>query len=243
MKFTTHITDVTPDGTELIRGHNLDELIKERSFAETIFLVLQGTLPSEAKKAMMEAIFTATIDHGPGTASALCARISASAKNSMHTALAAGILGLGDRHGAALEPAMQFFYDHVDHDDIPGLLAELKEKKVRIPGYGHAVIRGEDPRSVTLISLAKELGIADKYVSFAQTVYDELNKISSKHLPLNIDGAIAGILCDMGFDARLGKGIFIIGRMPGLVAQVFEEMTEDTGIRRLSQDDIEYIKE
>ena len=51
---------------------------------------------------------------------------------------------------------------------------------------------------------------------------------------------MAAILLDMGFDARLMKGFFIIARIPGLVAQVYEEMADDPGIRRLDQSDIQY---
>lgn len=240
MKYTTTTTNVQADGTEIVRGQQLKDIIRKRSFSETIFLMLMSRFPNDAERQMMDAMLSAIIDNGPAVTSAQCARLSASAGNHMHTALAAGILGFGDRHGVALEGAMRFFYEHVDHTDIPALVAELKGKKFRIPGYGHKIFTDEDPRSIVLFEKAKELGIAGKHVAFANDVHRELNEISSKVLPLNIDGALAAILCDMGFDARLGRGIFIIGRLPGLVAQVHEEMTNDVGIRRLKPEDIEY---
>ena len=64
--------------------------------------------------------------------------------------------------------------------------------------------------------------------------------VSSKPLPLNVDGAMAAIISDMGFDARCAKGFFIIGRVPGLVAHIFEEMTGEHGLRRLSEDETIY---
>ena len=46
----------------------------------------------------------------------------------------------------------------------------------------------------------------------------------------------------MGFDYRLGKGFFIIGRIPGLVAHAFEELTEGVIFRRLDEEtEIEYL--
>ena len=110
MKFKTSITDVQKNGTETIRGKALTDLIEKNTFVQTIFLILQGELPTESEEKMLNAIFTAIIDHGPGTTSALMARISASANNPMHCALAAGILGFGERHGVALEATMKFFY-------------------------------------------------------------------------------------------------------------------------------------
>lgn len=238
MKFKTSITRIT-DHKEFIRGHALSDLILEKSFTETIFLLLKGTLPTKKEARMIDAIFTAAIDHGPAVASALNARISASAKNDLHTSVAAGLLGLGGRHGVVIEPAMRFFYDHADDADIAGFLREMKKQKKYVSGYGHKIFE-IDPRTQTLFALAKKLGIYGKYAKFSEKIEHELNEMSSKKLPLNADGAIAAILCDMGFDARVGNGIFVIARVPGLVAHVVEEMMNDEGIRRLGDDEIVY---
>ncbi|OIO19073.1 MAG: hypothetical protein AUJ37_03865 [Candidatus Magasanikbacteria bacterium CG1_02_41_34] len=240
MKFQTSITNIKDD-QEIIRGHKLEELVQKHSFVEVIYLLFTGKPPSESETKMLNALFVSAIDHGPGTVSGMTARISASAANSTHTALAAGILGFGPRHGIAGQGAMEFFYEHADEKDVSGLVAKLKEQKVRIPGYGHKIFTDIDPRSVTLFGIAKELGIYGKHSEFALKVKDELNKISSKPLPLNIDGTFAAILCDMGFDVRMGQSFFLIARTPGLLAQIHEEQTNDVGSRRLGEDEIEFV--
>lgn len=60
---------------------------------------------------------------------------------------------------------------------------------------------------------------------------------------LNVDGGIAAVASEMGFDWRLGKGFFIIGRVPGLVAHVYEELTmEKPFSKRLDEEtETEYI--
>lgn len=239
--FKTSITNIK-DGEEYIRGEKLEQLIREKSFIETIFLLLKGKMPTENEAKMLNAMFVAAIDHGPGTASAQVARIVASAKNSMHTSLAAGILAMGERHGSAIEGAAAFFQNEVQSSKFKAqsLVKELKEKKIRIPGYGHPFLE-HDKRSDTLFALAKELGIYGEHCEFAESIHKELNAISSKTLALNIDGAMGAIISDMGFDWKLGKAFFIIARVPGLLAHIYEEQTNDVGIRRLSQDDIEYI--
>ncbi|MBU0661056.1 citryl-CoA lyase [Patescibacteria group bacterium] len=239
MKIKTAITDIK-ENKEYIRGEALSSLIQDKSFVEVIYLLLRGELPSSAHKEMMNALFVAAIDHGPGTASAQTARIVASAKNSMHTALAAGILAMGERHGSAIEGAAQFFVDHKDEENIAGIVADLKAKKVRIPGFGHPFL-SHDERSDVLFVKAEELGITGVHCRVAKDVHTALNAISSKPLALNIDGSMAAILSDMGFDSAMMKGLFIIARMPGLVGQVYEEQTNDVGIRRMSQDHIEYV--
>ena len=122
------------------------------------------------------------------------------------------------------------------------LVKSFKEKKIRIPGYGHKVLT-HDNRTDTLSAIAKETGFYGRHCKFAVAVGTALNKISSKPLPLNMDGANAAILSDMGFDWRMATGFFLIGRVPGLVAQVYEEMMSGEGVRRLSEEEIEYTGE
>jgi citryl-CoA lyase len=236
MKIATNITHIH-EGKEVVRGRELEDLICNHSFVEAIALTLTGTFPEEHEVKMLNALFTAVIDHGPAVASALNARISVSAKNSTHTSLAAGILGFGPRHGMASQGAMEFFYAYEGEDHLLGLLTSMKEKKQYVSGFGHKIFT-VDPRSETLFGIAKDLGIYSTYCTFAKAVHTALNEMSSKPLPINIDGAIAAILCDMGYDARLGQSIFLIGRVPGLLAQILEEQENDTGVRRLPEEDI-----
>lgn len=240
MKFKTSITQIK-DGEEIIRGHKLKKLIQERTFVEVIYLLFKGELPNESHVKMLNAIFVSAIDHGPGTVSSMTARMSASVANSAHTALSAGILGFGPRHGIAGEEAMRFFYENIDTADVVELITKLKEQKVRIPGYGHKIFSDIDPRSNILFDVSKELKIFGKYCKFSIIVKEELDKMSSKSLPLNIDGAIGAILCDMGFDARMGQTFFLISRIPGLLAHIYEEQVNDIGIRRLGDGDIEFV--
>lgn len=242
MHFKTSITNITSEGKEFVRGFDLEELAKSSNFGEAIFLLLMGKKPNENESKMWNAILVMAIDHGPGTASALTARISASAKNSVHSSLAAGLLGLGERHGLAIDGSMKFFLEHKNVLDLQALLQTMKEQKKYVPGYGHKIL-SVDSRAKALLEIAKETGFYKEHCIFAQRVEDTLKNTSSKALPLNIDGAMAAVLCDMNIDSTLAKGIFMIARVPGLVAHIVEEIKNDEGIRRLEPEDIEYIGE
>ena len=122
------------------------------------------------------------------------------------------------------------------------LVALLKDKKIRLPGYGHKVLT-HDYRSDALFAVAKTTKFYGQHCRFAEEVGTELNKISSKPLPLNIDGAMAAIVLDMGFAWQMAKGFFLIARVPGLVAHIYEEMMDDAGLRRLDSGAEEYIGE
>jgi citrate synthase len=239
MKIKTSITKIE-NQKEFIRGKDLEDLIKNNNFVQTIFLILRGQMPTENEEKMMNALFTSAIDHGPGTASGQVARIVTSAKNSMHTSIAASILAMGERHGSAIEGAAKFFQDNADNIDIESLVKNLKKQKIRIPGYGHPFL-DHDHRADVLFELAKDLDIYGKNCEVSEKVHEVLNNISSKKLPVNIDGVMGAIISDMGFDYRMAKGIFIIARVPGLVAHIYEEVVNDVGIRRMSEGDVEYV--
>lgn len=226
-------------GKELIRGYDLKELIHKKTFVEVIFLVLKGELPNENQTRMLNALFTAAIDHGIGVSSAMTARTVVSTGNSLHTALAAGILSLGTLHGSAIEDAAKFFQEHVDESEVALLVERCKEQKMRIPGYGHKIL-DHDPRSEALFDIAKETGVFGSHSTLALQIHAALNKVLVKKLPINVDGAMGAIISDMGFDWRLAKAFFIIGRVPGLSAHIYEEMMSGNGLRRLAEEEAKY---
>lgn len=238
MKIKTKISKIE-NGEEFIRGHKLADLVNKYSFTEVIYLLLRGELPGENEVKMLNAMFVSAIDHGPGTASALTARIVASAKNSLHTAFASGVLAMGDRHGSAIEGSAKFFQENVEEEDISVMIKRLKDLKIRVPGYGHAILE-DDLRANQLMNIARGLGFYKEHCVLAEKVEEELNKISNKKLPLNIDGAMGAIISDMGFPWDMAKMFFIIARTPGLLMQVYEEMQNDVGLRRLEEDNIIY---
>src|SRR5436190_5942985 len=57
---------VSHDGEEeiVVRGHRLSELTGRVSFAEAMFLMLQGRLPSAAQARVLDALLVASIEHG-----------------------------------------------------------------------------------------------------------------------------------------------------------------------------------
>lgn len=240
MQWKTALTKIEEDG-EMIRGYKVIDLIGQKSFVETIILLWTGRLPSKNEMVMLNALFTASIDHGAGAPSATVARTVASTGNSLHTAVAAGVMALGDLHGGAIEGAAAFFQKNVS-ENVDALAKQLKQDKVRVPGFGHKVL-SVDKRSQKLFAVAKETGFYKEHCAFAEAFEIGLNKVSSKKLPINIDGAMAAIIADMGYDARLAKGFFMVGRLPGLVAHAYEQMMSGEGIKRVDESDIEYAGE
>ena len=50
---------------------------------------------------------------------------------------------------------------------------------------------------------------------------------------MNVDGAIAAVCGDLGFAYELGNAIFLISRLPGLIAHAHEERTREAPMRQI----------
>ncbi len=235
MNFRTKISK-TEEGKHTIRGHDLIELIERHSFADAIFLLWRGNLPSENEKKLLETILVAAVENGIESPSIFVPRISASTGNSMHTALAAGILAMGENHGGAGEQAARVLSSGKSAKEI---VEEFFAAGKFIPGFGHKVYKEEDPRAAAIYKKAKALEFSCKYFELAYEIEREIESRKSKKVPLNIDGAIAATMLELGFDWRLGKAMFIIPRLVGAAAHILEEYEQKNSYYRLEEDDFQ----
>ena len=206
MKWKTNITEIR-GGEEYIRGTRLSDMIQKSDFVDAIFLLWTGRAPSNEERTMLHALFVSCIDHGVGAPSATVARTVASTGNSVHTALAAGIAALGTLHGGSIEGAAEFFHEHVNTAEVGALVAEKKKQGCRIPGFGHKVLT-KDGRATALFGVAKKTGFYGRHSVFAQQIEHELNAGSSKQVPLNIDGVMAAVILDMGFEPAVARAFY-----------------------------------
>lgn len=236
MKFRTAIS-THRDGKFSVRGKNLLPLIEKNSFVEVLFLLLRGTLPTKKEERMLNILLTAMIEHGVQAPSAFVARTVVSTGNPVNAALAAGILSIGDYHGGAVEQCAKHLQST---ETVDTLVDDVLKKGERMPGFGHKQYKDKDPRTEVILHNAKRLGFFGTYASRALEIENILEKKTGKKLPLNIDGAVAAIMLELGFDWRLGKAMFILGRLPGIIAHAHEELVREKPYRRLEDKDIEY---
>src|SRR4030043_1797048 len=145
MEWKTKITKVEPNHL-VTKGYRQEDLIGNVPFSHVVYLLLKGELPSKEQGKMMDAILTACIDHGVTPPSTMASRIVASGDVPLPTAVAAGILSIGDAHGGAIEKGAKFLQEGVARmkkdgkkiDEIAKILVkENIEQKKRILGFGH----------------------------------------------------------------------------------------------------------
>jgi len=236
MKWKTSIS-VHKDGELSIRGYKLTELIAKHGFIEGIFLILKGQLPTPAEAEVLSVCLLACIEHGVEVPSAFVGRVVASTGNSVNAALAADMLAIGDYHGGAIEGAMELL---MRKEEAKELVANALAKKERLPGFGHKIYKESDPRTAALFVRAAQAQFSDAVIKKALLIEKELLTQGGKTLPLNVDGAVAVILVTMGFSPRLGKAFFALGRMPGMMAHIAEELDNEKPYRRFEESDVEY---
>jgi citrate synthase len=231
---------VNKDETHIwLRGYDITQLMGKAGFVETVFLLHRDRLPSEGERRLLDALLVASADHGAGAPSCATARLAASGNRaSLSAAVAAGILAIGDEHGGAGEACMKLIGEYAPaarrktksiEQSADALVERSRVEGWRLPGLGHRV-HTTDPRVAVLFDMAGQEGIAGDGIAFMRALEAATARLI-KPLPMNIDGALAGVLYDLGFPPSAGKLIFIVGRVAGLTAEVAEEHAREKGMR------------
>ena len=233
--WTTSIIDMEP-GVIRFFGYPIEELTGTVTFAQMIWLMLRGELPTPAEARLLDTVLVSSVDHGPQAPSIAIARMSATCGIGLNGSMASAINVLGDVHGGAGEQAVELFQEiHSRVDDgvelreaVQTALDEFRREHGKyIPGFGHR-FHPVDPRAPRLMELVKdahEAGIVSgRFRVIALAVEDALADSSrNKRVPMNIDGASAVIYAELGFPPPLARGLFCLSRAVGILAHAWEQ--------------------
>jgi citrate synthase len=154
-------------------------------------------------------------DHELAT-STLAVRVAASVRASPMAAFSAGLAVVsGPLHGMASIEAHEFLRECVKHG-VPETVAGYRAQRRRIPGFGHKVYRGRDPRFDVLLDSVRQLSDND----LVDEVLAEVGRVIPKHP--NIDLALGALTHAAGLDDRVP--IFAVARIAGWAAHYAEEI-------------------
>jgi citrate synthase len=214
-----------------VRGHDLTaDLIGKVSLGDVAFLELKGRLPNPHESVMFNALVVTLVEHGL-TPSTIAARLTYyGAPEALQAAVAAGLLGMGDRFGGSIEQAARSLQEAPPGDELRAaarhIVEEHRAKKEVIPGLGHPIHKPADPRTARLFELARENGFSGRHVELMQLISEEATRAYGRDLPVNATGAIAAIASEMELSWRICRGLAVMARAIGLVAHLQEEMEE-----------------
>jgi citrate synthase len=234
---TTAISASNPK-TIVVRGRDLvAELMGKISFTEHFWLLLTGSLPSDAQRRMLDATLVAIAEHGLVPSVQASRMTLAAAPEALQGAVAAGILGCGSVVLGSAEAAGRFFNQVARETDagtaldesIASVVGAYRTERRAIPGYGHPLHKASDPRATKLIDIAIGAGSAGRHVEIARRTEQLLPNLVGKPLTLNVSGAIPAVLLDVGYPVAALKGIPILARAASLVAHLLEEQERPIG--------------
>jgi citrate synthase len=247
----TALTLIEPNKI-LVRGYPLDEMMGRLSFGEAIYLLLQGELPTPAIGRLMEALLVSFIDHGATPPSTLAARNTATTGAPLRACLAAGVLGFGRYFGGDITACMQVLDEGLAQcrsgkpirDAANDILAPYLKSGETLPGFGHR-FHSRDPRATRLFQMAMELELDGEHIRFMRALEFALQhaheeEADAKPVPINIDGAIAAVCGDLGLKPDVADALFVVSRVPGIVAHALEERERNPPMRQIDPKDHVY---
>src|ERR1700730_5895871 len=169
-RWQTALTSIAPNAI-LIRGYPVDEMMGRLSFAEAVYLLLMGELPSPAIGRMLDAVLVSTLEHGVTPPSTLAARNVATSGAPLKDCVAAGILAFGPHHGGDIESCRRFLDAGLTlvrsgrslQEAADAIVEECASEKEVPPGFGHR-FHTRDPRAGRLFQMALELELEGEHV-------------------------------------------------------------------------------
>ncbi|HEY5410643.1 MAG TPA: citryl-CoA lyase [Caulobacteraceae bacterium] len=223
----------------VVRGHDLvDQLIGRISFTDHVWLLVCGALPSEAQRRVLDSTLVAIAEHGL-VPSVVASRMTlAASPEAMQGAVAAGLLGCGSVILGASENAGRFFAEVAEQRQAAGsgldeavreVIGRYRAVKRAVPGYGHPLHKGYDPRAKRLIEVCEEAGLAGQHIEIAWAVDRLLPELTGRNLRMNVSGAIPAVLLDAGYPLLALKGVPLLARTASLIAHLLEEQSRPIG--------------
>ncbi|MFF0202016.1 citrate synthase [Streptomyces sp. NPDC005017] len=192
--------------------------------AHRLWTRLSGKQPDEASLRVLDTALGLLADHDLA-ASTLAVRVAASARAHAYAAVSAG-LGVieGPLHGAASGLAHRMLLEVLDQGDAAPVVADELRAGRRVPGLGHRLYSGEDPRARVLFGLLEEIPNAGPALAAARHVVET----AARHTPLhaNVDLALAVFTASAGMSSTAGETIFAVARTAGWIAHALEEYGE-----------------
>lgn len=204
----------------------------EDSIGGYFLKLLTDKAPSELHKQVMHCSLILYAEH-EFNASTFTARVCASTLSDIHSCITAAIGSLrGPLHGGANEAAMEMIQDWKTPDEAEANILKMLTNKDKIMGFGHAIYRESDPRNALIKQWSKKLSeaVGDTQLYAVSERVEAVMK-REKDLFCNADFFHASAYHFMDIPTKLFTPIFVMSRLTGWAAHVFEQRANNRIIR------------
>jgi len=247
-KRTTAICGYDAD-TISIRGKDLiGELMGKYTFTEMLLLQALGEQPSAMQIQVVDAVLVTIMEHGLVPSAVVTRLTHYGAPESFQGAVVAGLLGVGDRYAGTAGQCGEILERIVAAESeqrAAQALAEVRQCREQdrpVPGFGHPIHQGKDPRVDRLLEIARAAGVGGEFIAAGEILEASVREEIGKPLVTNISAAIAVVLGEAGVPAVLMRGIVLTARCAGLVGHLFEEINNPVahGIWKSAEAEVGY---
>ncbi|WP_339118596.1 2-methylcitrate synthase [Halomonas sp. BMC6] len=213
-------------------GVRIDTKTDDASVGGHFLHMLRGEPASELHARVMNVSLILYAEH-EFNASTFTARVCASTLSDMHSCVTGAIGSLrGPLHGGANEAAMAMIENWASPEEAEREMLGMLERKEKIMGFGHAIYRESDPRNAIIKEWSKKLAddVGDT-VLYPVSVRCEEVMWREKKLFCNADFFHASAYHFMDIPTKLFTPIFVMSRLTGWAAHVFEQRANNRIIR------------
>lgn len=218
------------------KGKEISGLSDEKTVGGHFLAMLHGKAPSKLHRDMMNVSLILYAEH-EFNASTFAARVTAATLADFYSAITSAIGTLrGPLHGGANEAAMELIERFSSPDEAEQQLLVMLANKAKIMGFGHRVYTVSDPRSDIIKPWSKKLAEAhdDLLLYKISERIEEVMRREKKLFP-NLDFYSASAYHYCGIPTPLFTPIFVISRISGWSAHVFEQRADNRLIRPTSE--------
>ena len=181
---------------------------------------------------LLRVFYILHLDHGGGNLSTFAGKAVASGLADMYASMGAAMAALyGPLHGRANQDCLDFVrrVGTSDPDAVEQFVRDSLAKGDKIYGFGHAVLRAEDPRATIEYALGERICGDDPLFATAVTlrtaavkVLSSMDKVSNPYP--NVDAVSGTLLNASGLtDSNYYTVLFGLSRITGIAAQIVEE--------------------
>lgn len=217
------------------RGENIPEDDLNASMVQRFVRTLAF---EDIDHALMEQILATYLvlhmDHGGGNLSTFTGKAIASGHATVYSSIAGAMNALsGPLHGRANQSCLEFVLriGTSDPDEVEAFVRGELAAKRPVFGFGHAVLRAEDPRATVQFELGEKLCPDDENFKIIRTLREVAPRVLSENKKIsnpnaNVDIASGALLHHVGFkDPTYYTTFFGWARVAGIGAQIIDERT------------------
>jgi citrate synthase len=237
IRLTSQVPMIVAAHARLREGLKPVAASRELNHAANLLWMLKGEEPSADATQLIDRDLVLHAEHG-SNASSFTARVVTGTEANLHAAITAAVAALsGPAHGGAAEDVMKMAEEIGDPARAGEYVRAKRKAGEAITGFGHRVYRAEDPRArhmrAGVEQLSKEMG-QPRWYEILQAVVKAMGPYARHGVNVNVDFYSGVVYHLLGIKRDLFVPIFAIGRVPGWVLQVLEQLENNILIRPLT---------